>query len=295
MLSNLDEALGRHAKLFALGAGTGAVVCYLIAKSKRRPVAIKQEALPFEVRQGPRLPSGQGADVASLNIDRLPTEEMERRSSSFAQLLRQRRTVRFFDPAAPSLSVVENCCIAGATAPSGAHQQPWAFVIVQDAKVKQELRAVVEAEEQVNYDTRMKKDWLQDIASMTGSTGDQRLYKPDGRVQKPYLSEAPFLVVMMSQKYGFDADGKRFEHRYVKESCGIAAGMFVAAVHNAGLCTLTSTPLGAESKIVTILGRPVNETVFLLMPIGWPAKDATVPYRSPEELRKPKEKVIEVV
>lgn len=171
--------------------------------------------------------------------------------------------------------------------PSGAHCQPWTFVVVQSAELKHKIRLAVEAEEQRNYDRRMRRTWVADVNPLVDN-----LHSADGGVTKPYLDDAPFLIIVMKQVrapgsgcdgaacdsalfahpmvqvHGVDAAGNRVEHYYPAESCGIAVGMLVTALHNANLSTLTSTPMGAERAIRELCGRPDNEKVFLLLPVG---------------------------
>lgn len=199
------------------------------------------------------------------------------RSRSFFELMNMRRSLRFYDNKSFPLEVLMNCIQTAGTAPSGAHQQPWHFVVIKSAEVKKQLRSIVEREEQLNYDERMKKSWVKDVTPMVGKT---TLYQ-DGVVQKPYLEEAPYVVVLFEQVHGIDpSTGKKLDHYYVKQSVGIAAGLFIAALTNVGLFSLQSTPLNANEEIRLLLGRPENERVFLLMPVGYPAHNAMVPYRS---------------
>jgi len=192
--------------------------------------------------------------------------------------------MRFYSSDRIPQDVLENCLKAAGTSPSGAHHQPWFFAVVQDLDKKQKIRELVEAEEKVNYERRMRKSWIQDLSSMTGERSDARLHSEDGAPKKPYLTEAPAIVAMFKQTHTTDCEGKRVDNYYVNESCGIAAGIFLTALHNVGLASLTSTPMGAEQAIREMLGRPENEKLFLLLPVGYPASDATVPYRTP--LRK---------
>ena len=153
------------------------------------------------------------------------------------------------------------------------------------AEKRARIRALVEAEEQKNYDRRMAKTWVGAVDHLVNA-----LHSTDGKssVLKPYLTDAPCLVVVFKQTHARDAaTGARVENYYVMQNVGIAAGFFIAAVHNAGLVTLPSTPMGAEKSIRELLGRPDNEKVFLLLPIGFPAKGATVPYRARGKERKP--------
>jgi len=223
--------------------------------------------MPFKSEQ-----KGEG-EHAQLEFERLPVSVMRQRATDFHDLLDTRRSVRFFSGDVPPMEILEQCILAGGTAPSGAHFQPWFFGVVKDAALKAEIRVAVEAEEQQNYDQRMKKTWVDDVKGMVA-----QVHQGD-TVQKPYLTEAPYLVVLFKQTSSLKDDGSKQDHYYASESTGIAAGMFIAALHNANLATLTSTPMGAEAKIRKLLGRPDSEKVFLLMPVGWPARDATVPNR----------------
>jgi iodotyrosine deiodinase len=163
------------------------------------------------------------------------------------------------------------------TAPSGAHGQPWHFAYITNPDIKRQIRDAVEEEEKVNWEKRMSESWKDDLADIMPSQMENW--------QKPYLTEAPCLIVCMKIKYLLDSEGKRSELRYPEESMGIACGMLLSALHNAGLMTLTSTPMNADKKIRLILNRPTNEKVYLLMPVGFAGSNATVPYRT-TDLRK---------
>lgn len=229
---------------------------------------------------------GETSLQAKLIAKRLPTTVMRQRSKSFFDLMSTRRTMRFYSKDDIPRDVLENCLAAAGTSPSGAHHQPWYFALIRSDKMKSTIRDLVEAEEKVNYERRMRKSWIQDLSSMTGDKADARLKSQDGGApQKPYLTEAPVVLAMFKQTHGYDENGHKVDNYYVNESCGIAAGFLITALHNVGLATLTSTPMGSEQAIREMLGRPDNEKLFLLMPIGYPASDATVPYRTP--LRKP--------
>jgi len=210
-----------------------------------------------------------------FNFPRISVKEALRRSEAFHRFLNYRRSVRFFDSKPIPLKIIENCIAAAGTAPSGAHCQPWSFVVVRSPEKKMLIRKAVEAEEQKNYESRMGQTWVSEVNHLVAD-----LHK-DGEVQKPYLTEAPYLVILMKQKFGVDQYQEKITHRYVPESVGIAAGMFITALHNSNLATLTSTPMGAEGKIRKICGRPEHEKVFLLLPVGYPTKTCTVPFRKP--------------
>jgi iodotyrosine deiodinase len=225
-----------------------------------------------------------------LKSSRMTAATMLRRSRRFCELMSMRRSLRFFAPTPIPDGVVESCIETACSAPSGAHKQPWRFVIVDSATKRAAIRALVEAEEQMNYEKRMRKSWVDDCLKVVGD-----LHGKDEAVTKPYLTDAPRLLVAFKEAYGLDAVGKRSENYYVNESCGIAIGILIAALQNVGIATLTSTPMGAESKIRTICGRGANEKVFLLLPLGFPARDATVPYRPPWAMRKPLRETLIVV
>lgn len=221
---------------------------------------------------------------AKLQSTRFSNRVMRQRSNAFFRMMNTRRTMRFYSTDDIPQDVLEICLKTAGTSPSGAHHQPWFFAVVRDLEKKSKIRQLVEAEEKVNYERRMRKSWIEDLSSMTGEKSDARLRSADGAPQKPYLTEAPAIIAMFKQTHTTDADGKRVDNYYVNESCGIAAGVLLTALHNVGLASLTSTPMGAEQAIREMLGRPENEKLFLLLPVGFPAKDATVPYRTP--LRK---------
>lgn len=221
---------------------------------------------------------------AKLITNRFSVHSMRKRSKSFLSLMNTRRTMRFYSSDDIPQDVLATCLQTAGTSPSGAHHQPWFFAVVRDSAKKQRIRELVEAEEKINYERRMRKSWIEDLSSMTGDKADARLKAEDGAPKKPYLTEAPAIIAMFKQTHAIDADGKRVDNYYVNESCGIAAGVLLTALHNVGLASLTSTPMGAEQAIREMLGRPENEKLFLLLPVGYPASDATVPYRTP--LRK---------
>lgn len=227
---------------------------------------------------------------APFEMERLPARAQLDRARLYREFMDMRRSVRFFSPERVDRAVVEECIRCAGTAPSGAHTQPWRFVLVQTPSVKAAVRAAVEAEEQINYDRRMKKTWVRDVNTLVSQV------HADGAVRKPYLEVAPYLIVVMKVTHEIDAEGKRVgDVYYPVESTGIATGMLISALHNANLVTLTSTPMGAETTIRRILGRPDNEKVFVLMPVGYPAKDATVPYRDAAAWRKPLADIMPVV
>lgn len=197
--------------------------------------------------------------------------EMRARSERFLDEVRRRRSVRQFSKKPVPRDVIEFCIQAAGTAPSGANRQPWHFVVVSDPAVKSEIRAAAEEEERAFYSERAPADWLEALAPL--GTDEQ----------KPFLEDAPYLIVVFAEAYGETVDGHRVKNYYVSESVGIATGILITALHNAGLATLTHTP--SPMKFLNdILGRPARERPFVLMPVGLPAEDALVPDIQRKEL-----------
>lgn len=199
-----------------------------------------------------------------LNFTRRSPDESAQRAAAFAAQMQARRTTRHFSTEPVPREWIEHAIRAAGTAPSGANQQPWTFVAVSDATLKQQLRDVAEAEEQRFYAEVITEEWREALAPLgTDSV-------------KTHLTDAPWVVVLFRQVYGALPDGGRRTHYYTQESCGIAAGMFITAVHNMGLVTLTHTPspMGFLSEL---LERPAHERPFLVMPVGYPSADAMVP------------------
>lgn len=200
-----------------------------------------------------------------LDFRRLPEDEMRRRAQAFYEEMSRRRSVREFTPDPVPRELIDQAIMTASTAPSGAHQQPWTWVVVGDPETKHEIRVAAEREERENYEGgRMPPEWQEALLPL-GTTSS-----------KPYLEVVPWIVVAFEQLYGIEPDGTHRKHYYVKQSVGIACGLFIAAVHRMGLATLTHTPspMGFLSKI---LRRPPNEKPFVLFPVGYPAPDATVP------------------
>lgn len=192
-------------------------------------------------------------------------EEMRQRATSFLAEMAKRRSVRMFSDRAVPRDLIETAIATASTAPSGAHQQPWTFVVVGDPDQKRQIRQAAEEEERTNYlDNRMNEAW-------------QRALAPIGTDwHKEYLEVVPWVVVLFEQRYGLDDAGDRIHHYYVKESCGIAAGMFITALHHMGLATLTHTP-SPMAFLTKLLGRPENERPAILFPIGHPLPGVKVP------------------
>lgn len=191
-------------------------------------------------------------------------DEMSTRASSFLALMRQRRTVRHFSDKPVPRSIIEDCLLTAGTAPSGANLQPWQFVAVSDADIKRQIRTGAEREERAFYEGRAPQEWLEALAPL-GTDAD-----------KPFLETAPWLIAVFEQKFGVTPSGKKVKHYYPNESVGLATGMLISAIHNAGLACLTHTP--SPMKFLSrILARPSNERPFLLLVVGYPAADARVP------------------
>ncbi len=204
-------------------------------------------------------------DFVSYDAGRSSEEAMRVTARSFYELMNRRRSIRTFSSDPVPRDLIELAVLAAGTAPSGAHRQPWTFVAVGDQNLKRRIRLAAEDEERTNYlEGRMPEDWKREIARLGTSW------------QKPYLEDAPWLVVLFEQRYGFADDGSRTKHYYVKESVGIAAGLFIAALHTMGLATLTHTP-SPMAFLSRLLDRPVNERPFVLFPIGYPAEGSVVP------------------
>jgi iodotyrosine deiodinase len=196
-----------------------------------------------------------------LNFTRLSPEQQLRQSREFLTRMRTRRTVREFSTEPVLFELIENAIATAGTAPSGANQQPWTFVVVSDPEIKRKIREAAEAEEQDSYENRMSEEWLESLAPLGTDW------------HKPHLEDAPYLIVVFGQAYGIK---RKIKHYYVTESVGIAVGLLLCSLHQAGLATLTHTPspMGFLSEI---LHRPANERAYIVIPVGYPAEDATVP------------------
>jgi nitroreductase len=191
-------------------------------------------------------------------------EEMLPESLEFYQKLNSRRSIRNFSDKPVDREVIENCIKTAGTAPSGANMQPWHFVLIFDPKIKMQIRVAAEKEEKEFYEKRAPKEWLEALAPL-GTDNN-----------KPYLETAPYLIAIFMQRYGKLPDGRKVKHYYGLESVGIATGMLITAIHNAGLASLTHTP-SPMGFLNQILKRPKNERPFLLLVVGHPAEDAAVP------------------
>jgi nitroreductase len=202
-----------------------------------------------------------------LDFKRMPPSQQLEASVQFMNRMATRRSVRFFSPEPVPFELIENAIRCASLAPSGANQQPWRFVVVKDPEIKRKICEAAEAEERESYDHRMPADWLEALEPL-GTDWD-----------KEFLETAPYLIVVFRIDFGLAQTaegGSRIKHYYVQESVGIATGFLLAALHIRGLATLTHTP-SPMGFLSSILGRPKNERPFVLIPVGFPAPDATVP------------------
>ncbi|CAG7734283.1 unnamed protein product [Allacma fusca] len=214
------------------------------------------------------------AHVPLSSYKRYSEEVMLERSLEFYQDMNNRRTLRYYSSEPVPREVIENIIRTAGTAPSGAHTEPWTFVVLSDPDLKQRVRELIEEEEEINYTKRMGNQWTKDLQPL----------KTDW--VKEYLTEAPYIILVFKQAYGYNDDGTKKNHYYNELSVAISAGLLMAAIQRAGLVTLTSTPLNCGPGIRTLLNRPNNEKLTLLLPVGYPAKDATVPNLTRKPLKE---------
>jgi iodotyrosine deiodinase len=209
-------------------------------------------------------PASAGYRAVPLEHERLPAEEALRRSRAFLELMQARRSVRTFSPEPVPRELVENAIRVAGTAPSGAHQQPWTFVVVSDPELKRRIREAAEQEEREFYERRASPEWIQALAPI----GTDAV--------KTHLTDAPYVIVVFAQAWRPGPDGGKVKHYYVRESVGIAVGFLLAALQASGLCALTHTP-SPMGFLGGLLGRPENERPYVLIPVGYPAEDAVAP------------------
>lgn len=200
-----------------------------------------------------------------------PPGEMKRRAREFFEEMRRRRTVRDFSDRPVPREVLDACIQTAMTAPSGANMQPWHFVVVADPELKRQIRVAAEKVESDFYAGKASDEWLQALADL--GTDEH----------KPFLEVAPYLIIVFAQLHGVDAEGKTIKHYYVNESVGIATGLLIAAIHHAGLVSVTHTP-SPMRFLNQLLDRPANERPYLLLAVGYPATDARVPRISKKSL-----------
>ncbi|MBB4967183.1 nitroreductase [Saccharothrix violaceirubra] len=221
---------------------------------------------------------GQAFAPVPYRPERMPAEQSLHTAADLRARMDERRTVRMFstDPV-PEQAVLDAIAVAS-TAPSGAHQQPWTFVLVKNPEVRERIRAAAEEEERISYAGRLGDEWLDALRPL--GTDDV----------KPHLTDAPALIVVFQQRFYLEPDGTTRKHYYVDESVGIAVGMLLTALHLAGLAALTHTP--SPMKFLSeVLDRPRNEKAFAVIPVGYPADDCVVP----DLVRKSLDQVLVVV
>lgn len=216
-------------------------------------------------------------DFIPLDFVELAPDEQQRRADELLELLNRRRTVREYSDRDVPIELIEKAIATAGTAPSGANMQPWRFVVVSDREIKRQIREAAEKEERESYNGRMSEKWLRRLAPL--GTDEH----------KPFLEIAPYLIVVFRMN-SVTEDGESEPTYYSQESVGIAVGMLLAALHNAGLATLTHTP-SPMKFLQEILQRPKNEIPFVLIPVGYPAADAKVP----DIKRKPLDEIMELV
>ncbi len=213
------------------------------------------------------------APFTPLKFEHLTEEELRRRSLAFFEQMVTRRTVREYSSKPVPREVIENALRTAGAAPSGANMQPWHFVAVSNPELKKRIREAAEQEEKAFYEHRASDEWLEAL-------------KPLGTdASKPFLEDAPWLIAVFLKKFTFDEAGKRHKNYYTAESVGIACGFLLAALHQAGLATLTHTP-SPMKFLGEVLERPATERAYMLIVTGFPAEDATVPVITKESLER---------
>ncbi|XP_034525182.1 iodotyrosine deiodinase 1 [Ailuropoda melanoleuca] len=289
--------------MFFLTPGLVAVVCILIAwifknadgnmerrkgetraRTKARPwvdedLKDSSDLHPVEEDADDWQDTEESVEHIPFSHTRYPEKEMVKRSQEFYELLSKRRSVRFISNEQVPMEVIDNVIKAAGTAPSGAHTEPWTFVVVKDVDVKHKIREIIEEEEEINYLRRMGRQWVTDLKKLRTNW------------IKEYLDTAPVLILIFKQVHGFAANGKRKVHYYNEISVSIACGILLAALHNAGLVTVTTTPLNCGPRLRVLLGRPANEKLLMLLPVGYPSEEATVP----DLTRKPLDQIMVTV
>lgn len=212
-------------------------------------------------------------DRLPLDFRRLPVDAMLERAAQFHADIGRRRTVRDFAPDPVPREIIAACLAAAGCAPSGANQQPWRFVAIADAAIKKSIRDAAETEERAFYERRATDEWREALAPLGTDSS------------KPFLEVAPWVIAVFYEAYGYAADGARRKRFYPLDSVGIATGFLIAALHQAGLATLTHTP-SPMAFLNQILARPGNERPFVLVVAGYPAANATVPAISRKPLHE---------
>ncbi|XP_066229087.1 iodotyrosine deiodinase 1 [Saccopteryx leptura] len=258
----------------------------LRARSEARPWADEDLEDSTALHQEEEVADADKAQESEENVEhvpfshtRYPEKDMVKRSREFYELLNQRRSVRFLSKEPVPMEVIDNVIRTAGTAPSGAHTEPWTFVVVKDPDTKHRIREIIEEEEEINYLKRMGQRWVTDLKKLRTNW------------IKEYLDTAPVLILIFKQVHGFAANGKRKVHYYNEISVSIACGMLLAALQNAGLVTVTTTPLNCGPRLRALLSRPANEKLLMLLPVGYPSAEATVP----DLRRKPLDQIMVTV
>jgi nitroreductase len=202
----------------------------------------------------------------------LTKEEQLINSDSYYHLLNKRRSIREFSDKIVDIKIIENIIKSASTAPSGAHKQPWTFCVISNPDIKKQIRIAAEKEEKESYTNRMSESWKQDLRPLGTNW------------EKPFIDIAPYIIVVFKRVYEI-IDGEKRNNYYVNESVGIACGMLISAIHNAGLVTLTHTP-SPMNFLSKVLKRPENERPYLLLPVGYAMDNAEVPDLQRKELNK---------
>ena len=197
-------------------------------------------------------------------FQQLDESEMKARAKSFYEEIKRRRTVRDFSDRPVPIEIINQCLLAAGTAPNGANLQPWHFAVVQSPQIKRAIREAAEKEEAEFYNGKAPQEWLDALAPL------------GTEASKPFLETAPYLIVIFSQSHDVKEDGTKVKHYYANESVGIATGFLINALHHSGLATLTHTP-SPMKFLNNILDRPSNERPFVLLVVGYPDENATVP------------------
>ena len=212
-----------------------------------------------------------GYPFVSYSKETFSASQMVQKSNEFYEWMDKRRTVRDFSLTPVPKEVIENILLAASTAPSGAHKQPWTFCVVSNAGIKKQIRIEAEKEEYDSYNGRMPEEWLKDL----------RPLQTDWK--KEFLETAPYLIIVFKRSYELEDGGHKHQNYNVTESCGIACGFLLAAIHHAGLAALTHTP-SPMNFLSKVLNRPENEKPFLVVPVGYPAHNCWVPDIKRKEL-----------
>lgn len=214
---------------------------------------------------------GSPAHIALGEYPQLTEQEMLDRTAAFYDYMKRRRSIREFSDRPVSRAVIENCLLTAGTAPSGANHQPWHFVVISDPAMKRQIREGAEAEEREFYEHRAPQEWKDALAPLGTDAS------------KPFLETAPYLIAIFGQKKTVLPDGEEMKNYYVPESVSLAAGFLIAALHQAGLATLTHTP-SPMNFLNQLLDRPMHEKPYILLVVGYPAEGCMVPNISKKTL-----------